>query len=63
MNGGGGIPEYPCPVSEATLSDGARIADYQLSSQATVRIWYVQRGGQTGQQTTQWLQPECGAVA
>merc|ERR1712159_984439 len=44
------------PVSTATLSDGSKIADYQVSSTATVHIRYVQSSGETGTKTTAWFQ-------
>ena len=43
------------PVNNQTLSDGTRIVDYKMSSQATVMIRFVERTGQTGKYTTNWL--------
>lgn len=43
------------PVSETTLGDGAKMADYLLSG-AQVHIRYIERQGESGAQTTAWFQ-------
>jgi len=44
------------PVNNQTLSDGTRIVDYKMSSQATVMVRFVERPGQTGKYTTNWFE-------
>ncbi len=50
------------PVNNQTLSDGTRIVDYKMSSQATVMIRFVERPGQTGKHTTNWLETFLNSV-
>ena len=44
------------PVFEQTTKDGVKTVAFQLNSQATVQIKFVERPGQTGKHTTSWFQ-------